>query len=141
MDERTTVQVPVPSPPSSLVTQVASGPLPYHVPLTVTPFNGLCLASCAVIRTVADQVVSPGTSLLAKPSRFPTWACGGFTSMEIARALLPELASACCCVAVRMCPHVPAPAVFQLNVRVALAPMTRPGIVCVPRTALPAVPS
>src|SRR5438445_18561 len=87
MDERTTVQVPVPSPPSSLVTQVASGPLPFHVPLTVTPFSGLCLASCAVIRTVADQVVSPGTPLLAKPSRFPTWAVGGFTVMEVARAV------------------------------------------------------
>src|SRR2546428_1894875 len=122
MDERTTVQVPVPAPPSSLVTQVASGPLPFHVPLTVTPFSGLCLASCAVIRTVADRVVSPGTPLLAKPSRFPTWALGGFTEMEGARALLLEFASACLCVPGRMCPPIPAPAGFQVNTSVKLAP-------------------
>src|SRR3989454_6375534 len=115
MDERTTVQVPVPAPPSSLVTQVASGPLPFHVPFTVTPFSGLCFASWAVIRTVADQVVSPGTPLLAKPSRFPTWALGGFTVMEVARALFLQLATARCCVPVRKCPQNPAPAVIQLN--------------------------
>src|SRR2546421_12358438 len=95
MAERTTLQVPVPPPPSSLVTQVASGPLPFHVPLTVTPFSGLCLASCAVIRTVADQVVSPATSLLAKPSRFPTWACGGVASHGNARAVFAGVGSAC----------------------------------------------
>src|SRR5205814_4912353 len=136
MAERTTVQVPVPPPPppsppppSSLVTQVASGPLPFHVPLTVTPFSGLCLASCAVICTVADQVVSPATPLLAKPSRFPTCAFGGFTLMETARALLLELASACFCVAVRMCPQMPASPVFQLKVRVTLTPAASPGII------------
>src|SRR3989454_10469767 len=107
MDERTTVQVPVPAPPSSLVTQVASGPLPFHVPFTVTPFSGLCFASWAVIRTVADQVVSPGTPLLAKPSRFPTWALGGVTAMEVARALLFGFGSARWLVAVRMCPPKP----------------------------------
>src|SRR5207237_9042814 len=127
MAERTTLQVPVPPPPSSLVTQVASGPLPFHVPLTVTPFCGLCLASCAVICTVADQVVSPATPLLAKPSRFPTCAFGGFTLTETARASLLELASACFCVAVRICPQMPAPALFQLTVRVALRRAATPG--------------
>src|SRR5207237_10039819 len=128
MAERTTLQVPVPPPPSSLVTQVASGPLPFHVPLTVTPFCGLCLASCAVSCTVADQVVSPATPLLAKPSRFPTCAFGGFTMMDTARAWLLELAAAGFCGAARMCPQMPAPPVVQLDVRVTHAPAASRGI-------------
>src|SRR5216683_2705800 len=88
--------------------------------------------------TVAVQVFP---LLAAKPLRFPTWRLGWFTVIEIARALLDELLSASICVAIRMCPLVATPAVFQLNVRVALAPAPRPEIVCVPRIAFPAVPS
>ena len=66
---------------------------------------------------------------------------GALTVIAIARALLLELASGSFCVAVRMCPLIAAPAVFQLMVRAALAPAARPGMVCVPTTALPAEPS
>ena len=52
-----------------------------------------------------------------------------------------ELLSANCCVAVRVCPFRAAPAVFQLRVRVALAPAASPGIVCVAIVMSPAVPS
>src|SRR5207249_1072543 len=120
MDDRTTLQVPVP--PASLVEHWPTSELdPFQLPLTVTPFSRLCLTSCAVIRTVADHVpVFPLVS--ATPSRLPTWTLGGSTVTTIARALLLELTSASFCVAVRMCPLVATPAVFQLKVRVALAP-------------------
>src|SRR6185503_3795538 len=138
MDDRTTLHVP--GPPASLVTHVTSGLAPFQSPRTVTPFTGLCRLSCAVICTVADQApVLPLVS--AAPPRFPTWRLGGLTLITVALALLPELASASFCVAVTMCPLSAAPAVFQVNVRVALAPMASPEIVWVPSTALPAVPS
>src|SRR5436309_2072931 len=138
MDDRTTLQVPVP--PASLVEHWATSELdPFQLPLTVTPFSRLCLTSCAVIRTVADHVpVFPLVS--ATPSRLPTWTLGGSTVTTIARALLLELTSASFCVAVRMCPLVATPAVFQLKVRVALAPAASPVIVWVP-IVTPAVAS
>src|SRR3989442_12084735 len=69
MDDRTTLQVPVP--PASLVEHSPKSVLdPFQLPRTVTPFSRLCLTSCAVIRTVADQVpVFPLVS--ATPSRLP----------------------------------------------------------------------
>src|SRR6266568_5920990 len=118
MDERTTVQVPAPTPSASLVTHGTSGP-EFQLPCTVTPLSGLCRQSCAVIRTVADHVSTP---LTAQPSRFPTCMLGPFTVITIASALLPELASGSFCVAVRTCPLIAAPAVLQLMVRATLAP-------------------
>src|SRR6266568_886762 len=114
MDERTTVQVPAPTPSASLVTHGTSGP-EFQLPCTVTPLSGLCRQSCAVIRTVADHVSTP---LTVQPSRFPTCMLGPFTVITIASALLLELV-----------------------VRATLAPAASPGIVWVPTTALPAVPS
>src|SRR2546427_7130627 len=139
MDDRTTLQVPVP--PASLVEHSPKSVLdPFQLPRTVTPFSRLCLTSCAVIRTVADQVpVFPLVS--ATPSRLPTCTLGGSTLTMIARALLLELTSASFCVAVRMCPLVATPAVFQLKVRVALAPAASPGIVWVPSVTPPVPPS
>src|SRR5258708_6418289 len=90
IDDRTTVHVPVPR--ASLVTHVISGPVPFQVPCTVTPFTGLCRPSCAVICTVADHVpVVPLVS--ATPPRFPTWRRGAFTLSDAALALLLELPS------------------------------------------------
>src|SRR5260370_789630 len=66
---------------------------------------------------------------------------GASTSMPIPTLLFAGLASASFCVANRVGPLSAAPAVFQLNVSVALAPTASPGIVCVPSTALPYVPS
>ena len=66
---------------------------------------------------------------------------GGFTVIAIATLLFVELLSASFCVAIRMCPLVATPAVFQLTVRVALAPTASPAIVCVPTVTPPAVPS
>ena len=128
-------------PPASLVEHWPTSELdPFQLPLTVTPFSRLCLTSCAVIRTVADHVpVFPLVS--ATPSRLPTWTLGGSTVTTIARALLLELTSASFCVAVRMCPLVATPAVFQLKVRVALAPAASPGIVWVPTVTPPVPPS
>src|SRR5437762_13601602 len=133
MDARTIVHVPGPTSGASLVTHCTSGP-EFQLPRTVTPLSGLCRQSCTVIRTVADHVSTP---LTATPSRFPTCMFGALTVIAIARALLLELASGSFCVAVRMCPLIAAPAVFQLMVRAALAPAARPGMGCVPTTALP----
>src|SRR6266705_5933359 len=111
MAAKTTVHVPVPV--ASLVMHCPAVD-PFQRPCTVTPFTRLCRESCAVIWTVADQVpVLPLVS--AAPPRFPTCRLGPFTETTVARALLPEFASASFCVAVTMCPPVAAPAVFQLN--------------------------
>src|SRR5439155_22096228 len=114
-----------------------SGP-EFQLPRTVTPFNGLCLESCAVTRTFANQV---STALVVNPSILPTCTLGGFTLIAIARALLLAFASGNFCVAVRICPLIAAPPVFQLIVPVTLAPIARPAKVWVPTTTLPAVPS
>src|SRR5882762_1232061 len=66
---------------------------------------------------------------------------GACTSIPTPTLLFAGLASASFCVANSVCPLSAAPAVFQLNVRVTLAPTASPVIVCVPRTALPYVPS
>src|SRR5258706_15459714 len=116
MDESTTAQVPVP--PASAVTHWPTGPEPFQVPVTATPLSALCRQSCAVIRTVADQVpVFPLVS--ATPSRLPTCTLGGSTLTTIARALLLEVTSASFCVAVRMCPLGATPPVFHRKLRVA----------------------
>src|SRR6266571_2503005 len=66
---------------------------------------------------------------------------GACTSIPIPTLLFAGLASASFCVANSVWPLSAAPAVFQLNVRVTLAPTASPVIVCVPSTALPYVPS
>src|SRR5439155_552257 len=138
MDDRTTLQVPVP--PASLVEHWPTSELdPFQLPLTVTPFSRLCLTSCAVIRTVADHVpVFPLVS--ATPSRLPTWTLGGSTVTTTERVLLPALSSVRLCVATRVWPPSAAPVVLQLNVRVAVAPTASPVTVWVP-IVTPAVAS
>src|SRR5262245_3382609 len=118
-DASTSVQVPGPTPSVVAVTHWTSGP-EFQLPRTVTPFTRLCFESCAVTRTFADHVSTP---LVTKPSRLPTCTLGGLTVIAIARALLLEFGSGDFCVAVRMWRVFSAPVVFQLIVRVALAPV------------------
>src|SRR5436309_15312803 len=110
MDERTTVQVPAPTPSASLVTHGTSGP-EFQLPCTVTPLSGLCRQSCAVIRTVADHVSTP---LTVQPARFPTCMLGPFTVITIASAWLLELASGSFCVAGMTLPRIAAPVGLQV---------------------------
>src|SRR5712671_169289 len=135
MDDRITLQIPL---PPAVVVHDTSELDPFQLPRTVAPFTGLCRTSCTVMRTVADQLLP---LLVETPSRFPTCRLGGLTVTAIACASLLEFLSASFCVAMRMCPLVATPAVFQLMVRVALAPAASPGIVCVPTVMPPAVPS
>src|SRR5207247_6470518 len=101
MDDSTTLQVPVP--PASLVDHSPKSVLdPFQLPRTVTPFSRLCLTSCAVIRTVADQVpVFPLVS--ATPSRLPTCTLGGSALTMTAPAFLIQCTSASFCGAGRLC--------------------------------------
>src|SRR5437762_3220182 len=135
MDARTTLQTPL---PPAVVVHVAFGPVPFQVPCTVPPVTRLCRQSWTVICTVAVHVLP---LLVATPLRLPTWRLGAVTLIAIDCALLLGLLSASFCVAVRMWPLIATAPVAQLKVRVALAPVASPVIVCVPITALPAVAS
>src|SRR5258708_37208562 len=66
---------------------------------------------------------------------------GAFTMIPMPALLLLEFASASCCVANRGCPLSAAPAVFQVKVRVAVAPAASPGIVREPSDGVAGNPS
>jgi hypothetical protein len=126
----------VPGTSASLVTHWTSGP-EFQLPRTVTPFTGLCRESCARDPNVRRQV-RPRSSQ-SRPISDVHAGCGhrdDHRARVVARARIRQL--------LRGGEDVPTdarPAVFQLKVRTTLAPRPSPGIVCVPSTALPAVPS
>ena len=120
-----TICVPRVTPAVESVRTTSKVPLTFKPPTfwTVTPMEA-----------VLPCVTAVGATTLLTATSVTGGAC---TMTPIPTVLFAGSLSASFCVANRVCPVTAAPAVFQSNVRVALAPTARPAIVCVPRIGPP----